>query len=60
MMLKTLLLISAGIWLSFFQKKMVPVEDESKVKFSIKNFGLNVNGSFNGLQGYVVFDPSNL
>jgi polyisoprenoid-binding protein YceI len=60
MMLKTLLLISAGIWLSFFQKKMAPVEDQSKVKFSIKNFGLNVNGSFNGLQGSIVFDPSNL
>jgi polyisoprenoid-binding protein YceI len=59
-MLKTLLIIIALIGLGFSQKKMIPVESESKVKFSIKNFGLNVNGGFNGLQGYVVFDPINL
>ena len=59
--MKTLLLIGAGMWFSvFFQKKMTPVEAESEVKFTIKNFGLNVNGSFNGLEGTVVFDPSNL
>ncbi len=32
----------------------------SSVKFSIKNFGLTVNGSFTGLQGKVVFDSANL
>ena len=32
----------------------------SEVKFSIKNFGLNVDGSFKGLQGKIVFDPANL
>jgi polyisoprenoid-binding protein YceI len=32
----------------------------SEVKFTIKNFGLNVAGSFKGLKGAVVFDPSSL
>ena len=31
----------------------------SSVKFGIKNFGLNVNGSFTGLHGKIVFDPIN-
>lgn len=32
----------------------------SEVKFTIKNFGLNVAGSFKGLKGAVVFEPSSL
>ena len=35
-------------------------EEGSKVRFRIKNFGFNVTGSFNGLQGTVQFDPNNL
>jgi polyisoprenoid-binding protein YceI len=31
----------------------------SEVKFTIKNFGLTVTGSFKGLQGAVIFDPAN-
>jgi polyisoprenoid-binding protein YceI len=59
--MKILLLIGAGMWFSVsFQKKMAPVDAGSEVKFTIKNFGLNVNGSFKGLEGTVVFDPSNL
>ncbi len=37
-----------------------PVDPGSTVKFTIKNFGLNVNGSFMGLQGKIVFDPANI
>ena len=38
-----------------------PVNDQSSVKFKIKNFGFNnVTGSFKGLQGTVQFDPENL
>jgi polyisoprenoid-binding protein YceI len=37
-----------------------PVDAGSAVKFTIKNFGLNVNGSFTGLQGKIIFDPANI
>jgi polyisoprenoid-binding protein YceI len=37
------------------------VTDEgSSVKFKIKNFGLEVDGGFTGLQGNINFDPNNL
>ena len=32
----------------------------SKVKFVIKNFGFNTGGTFEGLSGTILFDPSNL
>ena len=32
----------------------------SKISFVIKNIGLNVNGSFSGLQGTIIFDSKNL
>lgn len=32
----------------------------SKVKFVIKNFGINTGGTFEGLSGTILFDPSNL
>lgn len=31
----------------------------SSVNFTIKNFGLNVTGSFSGLEGKITFDPAN-
>ncbi len=36
-----------------------PVQSESSVKFSIKNFGLLVTGSLSGLEGNISFDPAN-
>ena len=38
---------------------MHPVDASSKIAFSIKNFGVAVNGTFKGLQGEVRFDPAN-
>ena len=35
-----------------------PSDLESKIGFRIKNFGVTVNGSFNGLVGTVLFDPN--
>lgn len=35
-----------------------PVDNGSSVNFSIKNFGLTVNGSFSGLEGVIQFDPA--
>lgn len=49
------LLVSAA-----FAQNYLPVDDGSSVKFSIKNFGLTVNGSFKGLKGKVTFNPADL
>lgn len=38
----------------------MPLENESSVKFTIKNFGFGVDGSFKNLKGLIVFDPANL
>lgn len=43
-----------------FAQHYVPVDASSSVQFSIKNFGLNVDGSLKGLQGNISFDPGNL
>ncbi|MBS1947868.1 MAG: YceI family protein [Bacteroidetes bacterium] len=36
----------------------IPVDESSTVKFSVKNFGFEVEGSFKGLQGTIEFDPA--
>ena len=36
-----------------------PVEKESGVHFTIKNFGFNVGGSFSDITGDIGFDPAN-
>ncbi|HEY4156069.1 MAG TPA: YceI family protein [Puia sp.] len=36
-----------------------PVEKESKISFTIKNFGFNVTGSFSAPSGEIRFDPDN-
>lgn len=38
----------------------VPVDAGSSVKFSIKNFGSAVLGTFKGLQGSIVFNPKSI
>lgn len=37
-----------------------PTDTGSKVKFVIKNFGINTSGAFEGLSGFIIFDPANL
>jgi len=60
--MKKLLLFSVCYCLAIvLQAQNYRVTDAgSEVKFTIKNFGLNVTGSFKGLKGTVVFDPSGL
>lgn len=36
-----------------------PVDAQSAVKFTIKNFGINTGGSFKGLDGTIEFDKDN-
>lgn len=37
---------------------LVPDDAASAIKFSIKNVGITVNGSFKGLSGHISFEPS--
>lgn len=53
-----LLFLIAGM--SHSPQPMKPQDSESLVKFSIKNFGLTVNGTFKGLDGSVLFNPDDL
>ena len=43
-----------------FAQSYSPVDDSSEVKFSIKNFGLSVSGSFTGLRGKIIFNQADL
>jgi polyisoprenoid-binding protein YceI len=37
-----------------------PVDSKSTVKFTIKNFGIGVTGTFTGVEGEIIFDPKAL
>jgi len=37
-----------------------PVDSKSTVKFTIKNFGIGVSGTFTGVEGEIIFDPKAL
>ena len=58
------LIIQAVIFLftggALFAQQYSPVDAASSVKFVIKNFGLNVDGSFKGLNGKIIFNPENI
>lgn len=43
-----------------FGQNYTPIDAGSKVRFVIKNFGINTGGTFDGLTGTITFDPSNL
>ena len=47
--------MAAGCTLSAQYK---PVQSKSVVQFSIKNFGISVNGTFAGPEGNIRFDPA--
>jgi polyisoprenoid-binding protein YceI len=51
------LVLSAGPVCS---QTYVPVDSLSSVKFVIKNTGMNTTGKISGLQGLIVFNPSDL
>ncbi len=56
MMLLFSLLISSGL----YAQKLTPVDDGSKVHFTIKNFGIKTGGDFTGLKGTINFNPTAL
>ncbi len=43
-----------------FGQSYTPADAGSKVRFVIKNFGINTGGTFEGLSGSITFDPANL
>jgi len=43
-----------------FSQTYTPIDEGSKVRFVIKNFGINTGGTFDGLSGSITFDPSSL
>jgi polyisoprenoid-binding protein YceI len=43
-----------------FSQTYTPTDEGSKVRFVIKNFGINTGGTFDGLSGSITFDPSSL
>jgi len=63
-MKKTILLLAAFVGLllgltssAFAQLK--PVDSGSSLKFTVQNLGFDVDGTFNGFQGKLLFDPQN-
>lgn len=56
----TLFFIAAILVSRVYAQDYTPVDSSSAIKFSIKNFGIRVYGSFKGLKGRVSFNPANL
>jgi polyisoprenoid-binding protein YceI len=59
-MKKTILLSLIAMTVKFAVAQYKPVDQGSTVQFKIRNLGFNVNGSFSGLNGNILFDPNNL
>jgi polyisoprenoid-binding protein YceI len=43
-----------------YAQQMTPLDAGSKVRFTIKNFGVNVGGAFTGLKGSINYDAANV
>jgi polyisoprenoid-binding protein YceI len=54
-----LLLFVSGFVFFCIGQAYTPVDKGSKVKFNIKNFGINTGGTFEGLSGSIVYDANN-
>lgn len=53
-------IIACFIIINLPAQTLVPVDAASSAKFTIKNFGLKVDGSMKGLQGKIIFNPASL
>jgi polyisoprenoid-binding protein YceI len=59
--MKSIIIVSLLTITGIFASDQYKPEDQgSSVQFKIRNLGFNVNGSFNGLDGNIQFDPNNL
>lgn len=43
-----------------FGQHFTPVDEGSEIEFRIRNFGVNVSGTFKGLSGEIIFFPDSL
>src|SRR5215510_7337077 len=43
-----------------FGQTFTPIDQGSKVRFVIKNFGISTGGTFEGLSGSITFDPAKI
>ncbi len=59
-MKKTMLLLLVLLLTKMGWAQYKPVEQGSTMKFTIKNLGFGVDGSFSGFDGTINFDPQNL
>src|SRR5689334_3738436 len=57
-LLTTVLFSSFTLW--GLAQTYTPSDKDSKVKFVIKNFGINTGGTFQGVAGTINYDPSSL
>ncbi len=60
MIKKTFTAIALFCVVTAFGQNYSPTDAGSKVRFVIKNFGINTGGTFEGLAGNIIFDPANL
>jgi len=58
-MKKIILIALVLLSVKMAQAQYKPVEQASSLKFTIKNLGFGVDGSFSGFEGSVNFDPQN-
>lgn len=59
-MKRTLLLLLIVCSAAISKAQYKPVEQDSNLKFTIKNLGFGVDGRFNGFDGIINFDPQNI
>ncbi len=43
-----------------YSQNLMPVDEGSAIKFTIKNFGFSTYGSFSGIKGKIQFDEANI
>ncbi len=43
-----------------YSQNLIPVDEGSAIKFTIKNFGFSTFGSFSGVKGKIQFDEANI
>ena len=60
MLKKVLTAIALFCIVTAFGQNYTPTDAGSKVRFVIKNFGINTGGTFEGLTGTIIFDHANL
>jgi len=59
-MKKTILLLLMVLATTISRAQYKPIEQGSTLKFTVKNLGFDVDGTFSGFEGSINFDPQNL